>query len=127
MATTTITEYEKKALERKAKAGWASYFCMEAKNNRLQDYISTIRQRNKDLLVKLNNEQHNWGEDELSFLKKQYLELYDELKRFTDCPVCFETLTKETTKLPNCSHQVCISCYERMPDCPICRKKYYKK
>jgi len=127
MATTTITLNEKKALERKAKAGWASYFCMEAKNNHLQDIMRNIRQRNNDLLIQLNNTNHAWSEDDLKFLKKQYLELYDELKRFTDCPVCLETLTKETTKLPNCSHQVCLTCYEKLNDCPICRKKYYKK
>lgn len=127
MATTTITITEKNALERKAKAGWASYFCMEAQKSRLQDCMRNIRQQNSELLTQINNANYDWSEDDLKFLKKQYLELFDELKRFTDCPVCLETLTKETTRLPNCSHQVCLTCYEQLTDCPICRKKYYKK
>lgn len=122
----TITTTEKRALERKSKAGWASYFALNRHQEELNQYITSLKIRNSELFCKLKNEEHIWGDDDLTFLKQQYLELYDELKRFTDCPVCLETLTKETTKLPNCAHQVCITCYEKMPNCPICRKKYYK-
>ena len=63
---------------------------------------------------------------DITYLKNQFIEMYDELKKFTECPVCFENLNKENTKLTNCGHLFCITCFDRVDNCPICRKKLYK-
>jgi hypothetical protein len=44
------------------------------------------------------------------------------------CVICFEMYTKETSILFQCSHQICIVCYEKLINqhntvhCPLCRE-----
>jgi restriction endonuclease len=44
-----------------------------------------------------------------------------------ECPICMETMTKETFNYTQCFHKVCKKCVEQIKntskECPICRKK----
>ena len=66
---------------------------------------------------------------DITFLKNQFIEMYDKLKQYSECPVCYETLTKSNIEVPKCGHLICKSCVEKIkrsstPVCPNCRKKY---
>ena len=52
--------------------------------------------------------------------------MYDELKLFKECPICWETLSKENAKLSNCGHLHCRTCVAKIHECSICRKKIHK-
>jgi hypothetical protein len=123
MSSITISSTEKKRLETKAKAGWASYYALLNRFDDLSDYVYHQQERNRELRLKLNNPDNDI---DIKYLKDQFIEMYDKLKDYSECPVCFETITKNTAKLGNCGHLVCLTCFEKLTDCPICRKKYYK-
>jgi len=49
------------------------------------------------------------------------------MSNISDCPVCFESMTKSAMSLSNCAHHVCEDCShtlekEKKIECPICRK-----
>ena len=118
-----FTEKQHKALELKAKRGWACYYNMKDSRDAMTEWVMLLQERNKDLYDKVKS-----GDDiDISYLKCQYLEMYEELKRETDCPVCLETITKENCILTNCGHLYCLNCYDKLDKCAICRKKFYKK
>jgi len=125
-ATTTISVAELKRLETKAKAGWASYYSVLNRLHSLSAYTDALQVRNREMVERLRNSTTPSNEEELQYIKTQFLEMYDELKKFSECPCCFENLNKENTKLTNCGHLFCITCFERVDNCPICRKKLYK-
>jgi len=119
--TTTISVAELKRLETKAKAGWASYYSQLERYHRLSSYYRGFQERNREFRQNLDKEALD-----ITYLKNQFIEMYDELKKFTECPVCFENLNKENTKLTNCGHLFCLDCFDKVDSCPICRKKLYK-
>ena len=119
----TLTDYEFKALERKAKAGWASFYAMKNRYDSLGDYVDEIKTRNNELVRKLREGQKDI---DVSYLKSQFLDMYDRLKLETECPICFETLGKDNAKLTNCGHLHCRDCEAKLDACSICRKKLYK-
>lgn len=123
MSNPRITENQLKALERKSKAGWACYYSIKGRYDDLCDYTSSLKQRNRELYDKIKS-----GENgiDVEYLKSQFIEMYDKLKDYTDCPICLETISKENAKLTNCGHLFCITCYDKIDDCAICRKKLYK-
>jgi len=125
-ATTTISVAELKRLETKAKAGWASYYSVLERYHRLSAYNANFQERNREFRQNLNNHNLDMEALDITYLKNQFIEMYDELKKFTECPCCFENLNKENTKLTNCGHLFCITCFDRVDNCPICRKKLYK-
>ena len=51
-----------------------------------------------------------------------------EVLQDTNCVICFESFTKETSINFKCSHQICIICYEKLINhhniihCPLCRE-----
>ena len=120
--TITTTRKHLYSLQAKAKTGWRYYYDLREKYDRLSSYHNSQREQNRILIKKI---QSNEAVD-LTFLKKQFIELYEKVGELTDCPICFETITKETMELGNCGHPICKECYERCIDCPICRKAYYK-
>jgi len=115
-----------KELERKAKAGWKCYFTMVDEltetNARMREYIT----RNRELVQQLNN---NETDIDLTYLKTQFVEMYNEMKKDTECPVCFSLLTKENISVPSCAHLLCKGCKDeimtRDKKCPCCRKTFY--
>lgn len=117
---------ERRDLIRKSKAGWRKYFL-------LQDELMDMLDKQYDL-VHLNNElidrlKKGDSEIDISYLKSQFIELYDSVKKDGECPVCFTKITKANIELPSCGHIVCKSCKDeiikRDNKCPSCRKKYY--
>ena len=102
------------ALKRKAKAGWRCFYQAKEANHLLGlKYIHLQK-----IMEKCRQDENV----DISFLKSQFLELYDEVGKLVSCPVCFELLTKTNTHIPLCGHLVCFSCKSKMDKCPICRK-----
>ena len=122
----TMTLKQKNELERKAKAGWRCYYSvlddLSDAHERLYDYV----RRNRELVERLKN---NTGEEDLSFLKSQFIEMYDEIKKTSECPVCFTLITKDNINVPSCGHILCKGCKDevmtRDKKCPCCRKTFY--
>jgi len=117
---------ERRDLIRKSKAGWRKYFI-------LQDELMDMLDKQYDL-VHLNNElidklKKGDSEINISYLKSQFIEMYDSVKKDGECPVCFAKITKANIEVPSCGHIVCKSCKDeiikRDNKCPSCRKKYY--
>lgn len=121
-----FTEAQRKALERKSKTGWAFYYSMKDNRDNLAEFVDSLRQRNTELRKKLNDVDLEMNTLDITYLKNQFIEMYDKLKEYTECPVCFETITKHNGKLANCGHLHCVTCYEKLDNCSICRKKFYK-
>jgi len=111
-----LTNAQKWSLEGKAKSGWKLYFTereytyelLETRNN-VRPVVQAIR---------------NGETPDIEHLTKMFLELYDKVGEITDCPVCFDGMTKENTTVPMCGHLVCKACKAKLEECPICRKKY---
>lgn len=112
-----MTNAERYRLKNKAKQGWKCYYIEREYVEHLQVQRNTMRQ--EVLRLRANNEERDYDH-----LKQMFLELYDKVGQLCDCPVCFETLTKEVTSVPLCGHLVCKPCKEKMTCCPVCRKKY---
>jgi hypothetical protein len=126
--TITITRAEKYALEAKAKRGWKTYFGLRNDYFILSNYLNDEKEANAKLVRDIKA-----GIDvDFSFLKSQFLDLYEKVGTLTDCPVCYETLIKDNSELPNCGHMICKTCKDSIckqgsKQCPICNVKYYEK
>ena len=116
---------ENKVLERKAKAGWRCYFLMRDMYCELSASYINILNKNSKLVKKLKDNE----EIDLSYLKSQFIELYDLVKGQTECPICFDEINRENIDVKNCGHIICKKCVEEIKNtshsphkCPICRK-----
>lgn len=109
------------ALERKAKKGWRMFYTMVERN----EVLSRQMVAQRELVDRIKNEQ----DIDLTYLKSQFVELYDKVHSQIECPSCFELLTKENLDVPNCGHLLCKTCKNKICEtncqCPICRKKFY--
>jgi len=112
----TMTLREKWALEAKAKQGWKCYFIERDFIYSLQDTRNNVRETAQQI--------RSGATPDITHLTQMFLELYDKVGELCDCPVCYETMTKETTSVPMCGHLVCKECKEKITECPICRKNY---
>lgn len=126
--TTTITTAERKRLESKAKVGWKNYYTLRDDFDELSQYFSDVKTENKKLIETIKS----GGDVDTEYLKKQFLDLYEKVGELTDCPVCFETLTKENSEVPSCGHLICKDCKLKIcnvgnKECPICKAKYWIK
>jgi hypothetical protein len=125
----TITKAEKFKLEQKAKAGWRSYFIMRDGYDNISQFVNVLQDRNRVLRENLNDPNYQMEALDITYLQQQFIEMYDKLKEYTECPVCFELLTKDNIEVPKCGHTICKTCIETIkgqpePKCPNCRKKY---
>ncbi len=123
MATPTMkATKEWKAMEGKSKAGWRAYYAVCEEMWEMSCMLHKSRTENKKLISQIKD-----GVDvDLDFLKKQFVELYEQANKTCECPVCFELMSKETLNVSSCGHLTCKECFEKMTDCPICRKTYWK-
>ena len=124
--TITMTRVEKMALEKKAKVGWRHFYIMKEDYDSLAIFFAEERRENKKLIDALKN----GGDFDVEFLKKQFIEMYDKVGELTDCPVCYETMTKENSEVGSCGHMICKNCKDEIcnsdkKECPICKAKYY--
>ena len=117
-ANSGLTNKQKWSLENKAKSGWKCYFIE-------RDYIYELQQtRNNTRGIALAIRS---GEiPDISHLSNMFLELYDKVGQLCDCPVCLETMNKESTHIPICGHLICKTCKSNpaIENCPICRKAW---
>ena len=51
-------------------------------------------------------------------------EMYKELKKEIECPVCMEIIPIDDLKFTKCGHKLCKECYDcpMLTKCPMCRK-----
>jgi len=115
-ANANITNKEKWSLELKAKQGWKCYFIEREHIHRLQSHRNNMRAEVQQI--------QSGAKPDYEHLKQMFLDLYAKVGELCDCPVCFETLSKDKTCVPLCGHLICNDCRSRITDCPICRKKY---
>ncbi len=121
--TISLTEYNH--LFQKSKAGWRAFYILRNEFDDLSGYVTLLQMRCSELRQQLER-----GDDvDMTFLKTQFVEMYDKLKEYTDCVVCLETINKENIEVPRCGHIICKECYTKIktlhePKCPTCRKKY---
>ena len=120
---------EQRRLIIKSKQGWKAFFLMRDEYFDLQDWIGEIQHKNSVLRQQLKNNENV----DIEYLKKTFIEMYDKLKEYSECPICFETLTKDNIEVPNCGHILCKGCKENIKkadskcSCPVCRKPMYCK
>ena len=124
----TISKSEKFQLEVKAKSGWRCFFIMRENFDGLQSWVNELTNRNRELRKRLEDPHFEMNDLDITYLKRQFVEMYDKLKEYTDCPICFETLTKDNMEVPKCGHILCKTCKEKIMAinclCPICKKKF---
>ena len=114
-------------LDKKAKAGWRAFFIMRENYFNLIDEYNMLRNHHKLITDRIKR---NDLEVDLEYLKKQFIDMYDTIKNYQDCPICFETLTKENMEVLNCGHLCCKLCKEKLKThngskCSICRKSIF--
>jgi len=117
-----MTNRQKWALEAKAKQGWKCYFIEREHIYELQAVRETMRATIDDIRNSIRNNET----PDISHLSQMFLELYDKVGELCDCPVCYESMTKEQTAVPMCGHLICKTCKTNCAECPICRKKYWE-
>lgn len=109
-----------KALQ-KAKRGWRMYFLLVDNYEELRAYVTDLQQRNRAFRDQLTGTNTGNTNIDIDYLKSQFIDMYDRLQRYTQCPVCYE--------VPRCGHIICKVCVERIketnnPNCPICTRRY---
>jgi predicted RecB family nuclease len=79
---------------------------------------------NRVMIERIRNNE----EVDIQFLKQQFIEMYDLIKKNNECPVCMEVMTKDNLDVPYCGHLICKGCKETIKGqnnlCPTCRKKF---
>ena len=132
MTTPAQTKATIAALKQKAKTGWRLYFIWNEMYNDLMGSRGTFVQENKELRKKIEE-----NEDiDITFLKKQFIEMYDTLKKEGECPICYGALAKENIHVANCGHMLCKGCLKliydaappsTLPKCGMCQKNFPRK
>lgn len=59
-----------------------------------------------------------------NYLRQSYVELYEKVGDYKDCPVCLEKINKDNICIPNCGHLICSGCIVKLTSCPCCRENY---
>lgn len=115
---------EMRRLEQKAKAGWKCFFTIRDQMVERADTYHRSYVNHRMMIESIRNEE----EVDIKFLKQQFIEMYDLIKKNNECPVCMEVMTKENLDVPYCGHLICKGCKEtivgRDNKCPCCRKKF---
>ena len=57
------------------------------------------------------------------FVKAELVDMYKELRKEIECPVCLEVIDIGVLKFTKCGHKYCEDCLSRLSDCAVCRKK----
>ena len=117
---------ERRDLIRKSKAGWRKYFILQDELIDMLDKQYEIVHLNNELVERIKK---NDSDIDISYLKSQFIEMFDSVKKDGECPVCMIKLTKDNIEVPSCGNLICKTCKEEIKKrdnkCPICRKTYY--
>jgi len=109
----TYTASEYKELDGRRKFAWSMFYRSH------QDLLDTKRHLSNTLK---RLEQVDTDE----YAQKEIINLYTELKKSVDCPVCLETLAPNQIKFTKCFHKYCGECLPKVKQqgkCAVCRKK----
>lgn len=109
------------SMNRQRAFAWAKYFEVVAREHeQAYDHYVVIR---------------NITTNELNeYVKKQLIEMGEQLKKTWECPVCLEFIEKQNLDITPCGHYYCKPCLAEMkkrPDedgevkCGICRHKLH--
>jgi len=107
----------KEQLIARVKQAWRCYFI--SNDSYWESYDNTTTRMRTAIEV------YNTTQD-TTHLINQFKEMYDELNKNHECPICFETIVKDTMFMPTCGHMICNGCHTTLQapkKCPCCRKK----
>jgi hypothetical protein len=83
--------------------------------------IKHVNKSNRSYMCKI----YKSGLDiDYSHLKNMFLDVYNEVDKMVECPVCYTDLTKDCLFVSNCGHLLCKTCKSKLTSCPICRVQY---
>jgi len=120
--TITMSKKQYESFIRKTKVGWAMFYASETLNHGLHiGYMKTIN----DMIEK--ESESKTKEILPEFVETEMKELYSQLKKTVECPICFEEINKDTMKFSSCGHKYCETCLSKISECAVCRKTIYKK
>ena len=115
----TMSQRQYDSLIRKSKVGWAMFYASETLNHGLHiGYMKTINDMIENESVK---------EVLPDFVETEIKELYSQLKKTVECPICFEELDKDNMQFSSCGHKYCKTCLSKIKECAVCRKTIYVK
>jgi hypothetical protein len=120
--TISVSHQEITRLQTKAKVGWKNFYSLQEEYSKLASYVGSVLVENNQLLEQIRKNEPV----DITFLQNQFMDLYDKVKNYTECPVCYETLTKSNMEVPSCSHLICKCCMDKLRECPICRVRFFK-
>jgi len=96
----------------------------------LQESDDTIWKQS-DKLLYLRNDMKTLEEESSLKLREtirkmqaKIRECYVECNKQDECPVCYECIEPEKLMVPGCCHTICMKCFVKCENCPICREKY---
>ena len=120
-----ILENENKELINKNELLQASYDNISIRNEHLEksnEWFSNrekILERQKRLITKKMN-------DTISKMEEKIKDLYNKLgnEYKEDCPVCLEKISTDALTVPYCCHYICLECFIHCDKCPLCREFY---
>ena len=104
-------------LEKKSKVGWALFY---QSSEDYHELFLEYHRRVKELEDKIKDESVP------QFIIEEIKELYKDLNKSLECPICFETLETKDIKFSSCGHKYCNTCLKKLNECAICRRKIYK-
>jgi hypothetical protein len=120
--TITLTKREHMSLIGKAKQGWRAFFNLR---EYYYDELEIARNSARIVVQRINSPSESV---DIEFLKSQYLQLYQQVNKMFECPVCLEEYeNKEAVDVLHCGHMLCKGCKEKIADkkCPTCRKVFH--
>lgn len=119
--TITMSKRQYESFIRKTKVGWAMFYASETLNHGLHiGYMKTIN----DMIEEAEGETKEILPD---FVETEMKELYSQLKKTVECPICYEEINKDNMKFSSCGHKYCETCLSKIKECAVCRKTIYKK
>jgi hypothetical protein len=106
--TQLIQEIKKKEYARRR--AWTSFYNLFDENLKLYEKLEDIK-KSKD--------------QSSEFLLKQFVEMFDELKKKAECPICYDALKKDNLSVSSCGHLHCKECIGKIEECSICKRKLF--
>jgi hypothetical protein len=117
----TLTPAEVRALERKARVGWAHYY---EEVQRMQAQAVTMNARLAALRTKMLSEPTI-----PTHLKDEYVEMCVALGKPFECSICMETPPASNVDISSCGHRYCKPCFVKLKEnsryCGVCRRSLF--
>jgi hypothetical protein len=82
-----------RSMEARMKKGWRAYYCQREYNDAL---AYTLNEERRRMAMSINDGSE---EIDISHLKHLFLELYDKVKEFVECPICMHQVSDRNTPI----------------------------